>query len=381
MFPHVRTSGSAHERGRQYGAIAVAQVRRSIEAYAGVFAHYAGWDWETVSREAKRFIAPIDEFGPQYLEEMRGIAAGAGVAFLDVVAINVRTEVMYAAKARSAAAMLPHLECTSFAAVPDDGRPVLIGQNWDWKTHASDTTVVLASAPDDGPRFVTVVEAGLLAKTGLNEHGLGVATNALASDSDKGDPGVPYHVLLRALLAAESAPAALATLQRPVRSSSAHYLLAHRDGFALSVEALPGAFDQLYVLSPDDSGVLLHGKHLVHPRIPGVDVGLWLMPDSPFRLQRARQFLRQHDPHEASTYEQLLADHVGHPSGVCCHPLADAVPAQQDATIFSIVMNLESLSVRLTDGRPCEGLFRSLDSESFLCAGDVGMTGRGRPVT
>lgn len=366
MFPHVRTSGSAHERGRQYGAMAAAQVRRSIKAYANVFEHYARWDWESVSREAQRFIAPIEEFGPQYLEEMRGIAAGASVELLDIVAINVRTEVMYAAKARSAAAVLPHLECTSFAAVPDDGRPVLIGQNWDWKTHASDTTVVLQCAPDDGPRFVTVVEAGLLAKTGLNEHGLGVATNALASDRDTGDAGVPYHVLLRALLAAESAPAALATLQRPIRSSSAHYLLAHRDGLALSVEALPGAFNQLYTAAPDDDGMLLHTNHLIHPRIPGVDVGLWLMPDSPFRLQRARQFLRQHDPHDASTYEQLLADHVGHPSGVCCHPVADAIPAQQDATIFSIVMDLEALSVRLTDGPPCAGPFRSLDSESFL---------------
>ena len=35
---------------------------------------------------------------------------------------------------------------------------------------------------DDGPDFVTVVEAGLLAKTGMNSSGIGLATNALVTD-------------------------------------------------------------------------------------------------------------------------------------------------------------------------------------------------------
>ena len=55
---------------------------------------------------------------------------------------------------------------------------------------------------------------------------------------------------------------------------------------------------------------------------------------------------------------------------MCCHPDTSAVPAQQDATIFSIVMDLGSLSVRLADGRPCEEPFRSLGSEMFLSDGD-----------
>ena len=107
MFPHVSVSGTAHERGRQYGMQAADRVRRSIAAYADVFAHYAQWDWARVTEEARRYVPAVEDFGPTYLEEMRGIADGAGVAFDDVMAINVRTEVMYAAKARSAAAILP----------------------------------------------------------------------------------------------------------------------------------------------------------------------------------------------------------------------------------------------------------------------------------
>ena len=99
---HVRIEGTSYQRGRQYGTKAGARVRLSVQAYQQAFAHFAGWDWPTVRREAARFEAPIGEFRPAYLEEMRGIADGAGLDLTDVLAINVRTEVMYSAKARHA---------------------------------------------------------------------------------------------------------------------------------------------------------------------------------------------------------------------------------------------------------------------------------------
>jgi isopenicillin-N N-acyltransferase-like protein len=54
-FPRVRVTGSATERGRQYGEQARDRVRRSVGAYERVFRHYAGWDWSVVRREAARF--------------------------------------------------------------------------------------------------------------------------------------------------------------------------------------------------------------------------------------------------------------------------------------------------------------------------------------
>jgi len=76
------------------------------------------------------FEVPIGKIMPAYLEELRGIADGAGLDLADVLAINVRTEVMYAAKARQAptTARLP-AECSAFACVPAPGQkdPVLIG--------------------------------------------------------------------------------------------------------------------------------------------------------------------------------------------------------------------------------------------------------------
>ena len=97
-----------------------------------------------------------------------------------------------------------------------------------------------------------------------------------------------------------------------------------------------------------------------------VDVSLWLMPDSVFRLQTARRWLDRHDPYDAATYEAMFADHSGHPLGICCHPEPAAIPAEQDSTVLSVVMDLDAMTLRIADGRPCEVPYRTLACSDFL---------------
>ena len=368
LFPHVRVEGGPRERGRQYGEQARERVALSVEAYREVFAHYAGWDWDKVTEEARRFEPAIAAYDERYLDEMRGIAEGAGVPFEAVLALNVRTEVMFAAKARQAAAAgRPH-ECSSFAVLPEasaDGH-TLVGQNWDWLLHSFDTVVVLEARQDEGPDFVTVVEAGLLAKTGTNSSGIGLATNALVTDHDVGKPGVPYHVVLRAILDAETISDALVAIQRAPRSSSANYLVAHEDGIAVDVEAAPGDFSRRFLLFPVD-GMLVHTNHFLSPAFDLKDVSLWAMPDSPFRLERVRGAVAaRYGHHSPETFQRLLADHVNYPSGVCCHPDTRLHPCEQGATVASLIMDLDVRRLRLADGHPCETPYRELDYSGFL---------------
>jgi len=358
---HVRVAGTCYQRGRQYGSQASARVRRSVEAYRETFAHYAGWNWATVRREAARFETPVGEFRPAYLEEMRGIADGAGLDLTDVLAINVRTEVMYAAEARQALggkARAP-AECSAFARVPAPGQegPALLGQNWDWLLHSAQTLVVLEVRPDDGPDFVTVVEAGLLAKTGMNAAGLGLVTNALVTEADAGEPGLPYHVLLRAILDCATVTDALKVLQARPRSSSANYLIAHASGAALDVEAAPGDFTRLYPLYPQD-GLLLHTNHFLAPLIGPGDLSLWSMPTSAVRLQRLRAAA---DAKTLGDFGVLLADHADYPHGICAHPDPADHPCEQGATIASVLMDLGSRQLWLAAGNPCQVRYEPLD--------------------
>lgn len=365
-YPHVRVEGNAFERGLSYGRQARERLERSIEGYAQVFWAGAGLDWPAVREMAKGFQDPIAAFGEGYFDELRGIAQGASVDLLDVVSINVRTEIMFSAKAKDAAAAFRGAECTAYAlvAAPGDPSPVVVGQNWDWLLQCLETVVVLEAERGDGPNFVTVVEAGLLSKMGMNAAGLALATNALATDDDKGEPGVPYHVLLRAIFDCETVAEALETLGRAQRASSANYLVCHEDGSALDVEAAPGGYSRLFLVEP--CGPYLHTNHFVSPRFSGRDVSLWAMPDSPVRLGRVRAATAGAGTLDARQMMALMADHAGFPSSVCCHADPRLAPTEQGATIASVAMEPGSRTMWLADGQPCTHPFRRLDYADFL---------------
>ncbi|MEJ7744531.1 MAG: C45 family peptidase [Nocardioidaceae bacterium] len=361
MFPVITVTGAAYERGRQYGEQARGRVHRSVEAYARVFQHYAGWDWQRATSEAKQFLTAIEAFAPQLVDELAGIADGASLALEDVLAINVRTEILYAARVRNALALPAPAECTAFASVAPD-RHVVAGQNWDWIPFSADTVVALQQRPDDGPAFVTVVEAGLLAKFGVNSSGLAVMTNALACTEDVGEAAVPYHVVLRALLGCRTTEEAVERVQSAPRASSANYLVADESGHAVNVEARPGDAHNLHRIEPDEHGVLLHTNHFVSPDFDSVDYADLVPSTSETRLTRvADQVVQMDDPTELSVFDAVLTDHMHQPDTVCRHPDLDLPALEQTMTVASVLMDLTARQLRVSEGPPCERGYEELD--------------------
>ncbi|HSH33422.1 MAG TPA: C45 family peptidase, partial [Actinomycetota bacterium] len=244
-WPIVVATGGPRERGRAYGQAARERVHGSIELYRAIFRHYTGLTWDQVRGRAGAFVEPIDALDVQLLPEVEGIAEGASVDAEDVLALNVRTEVMYGLGAPGAAAA----ECTALglAASRSAAGHVVVAENWDWKPRARDTCVLLVMDPPDRPGFATLVEAGLLAKSGMNEAGVGQVVNALVSSRDRGQAGAPFHAILRRTLTSRSLDEAVDAVRRPERASSANYLLGSaKDGLA-DVEAAPGGPDMVTV--------------------------------------------------------------------------------------------------------------------------------------
>lgn len=358
-LPRIRVSGSPYERGHQYGVQAKRRIQRCLGVYETIFERYAGWDWKEVTDHAQTYAPVIETYRGHLLDEMRGIADGAGLALDDVLALNVRTEVMFAAVAREAAR-----ECTAVVALPEATASghTLIAQNWDWKPEVGDTLIVLEANPSGGPAFVTVVEAGLLAKTGLNSAGIGLVTNALVSDQDRGEPGVPYHVILRAILESERVSQALSAIVRHRRASSANYLIAHRDGEAVNVEAAPGDYAHAFIDFPQ-RGLYSHTNHFLSPRFDLKDVGVWDGPDSLLRLRRVQRLLEaRRGALDVDALREVLSDHFSFPDSVCCHPDPDSRPVDQYATLFSIIMDLQNTSIWLAQGNPCESPYERLQT-------------------
>jgi isopenicillin-N N-acyltransferase-like protein len=361
-YPTVRVAGDARERGRSYGAQAGDRVATSIRGYEVALRFYSGWGWSRVREEALRFEGPIGEVFPSYLEEMRGIAEGAEVELADVLAVNVRTEIMFAGQARTAAAQRgihPPSECSAVGVLPEvaESGHTMLAQNWDWMEHCFDTVVVLEVEQPDAPNFVSVVEAGLLAKTGMNDAGLGVCTNALVTTGDLGEPGIPYHVMLRAFMDRRTPSEAISVAQAARRSSSANYLIGHADGVVLDMESEPGDLSMLHLVFPTPDGLLLHTNHFLSD-VGDRELSVWSMPDSPIRLDRLRRALTTAPrPIAPDSLMTALADHANFPTSICCHPDARERPEERGATVVSVLMDLDERRLWIASGNPCASPF------------------------
>ena len=82
----LRLSGTPYEMGFRHGQARMEQIRTILRRYADL----AGTRWDQLARLDDALARPELYFGPDELEELRGIAAGAGVTPQSVIAHNLR---------------------------------------------------------------------------------------------------------------------------------------------------------------------------------------------------------------------------------------------------------------------------------------------------
>ncbi|GAA3646409.1 C45 family autoproteolytic acyltransferase/hydolase [Nonomuraea antimicrobica] len=350
-FPRYRITGTPAERGLMYGRLARREIREAITGYADVFQHYQNWDWARVRRQAARFRPHIEDFSPASMREITGIAEGAGVETDDVLALNTRSEIMFAAGAE--AERMP-MECTSFAltAQASADRTVLAGQNWDWILQARETAVLVEVTREDGPDFITLVEAGMLAKIGLNESGVGLCTNTLISSHLEGGPGVPYHILLRSVLDSEDGASAANRIKAASRSNSANYLIVDESGFCQDLETTPKA-GAVQAFLPDDDGIITHANHFLADHLTPRDVYLERKRHTLARKELIDRGLRGAEKLTIDRLKTVLGDHTGEPDNVCQHPNASLPRAERTCTVAGVILAPESRTMHVAAGNPC----------------------------
>jgi len=342
-FPFVSVSGSPYERGHQHGRAVATRVRRSAALYNGTL-DKLGFGGERGTTLIRKFAAQIEAFGAHYVEEMRGIADGAELPFEQVVMINARTEVVAEARrlaqaeTQAAAALVPKDGCTGAIILPGrSGTGRLIhGQNWDWRAECAETAIVLRVRRDDGPDFVTFVEAGGLARNGFNAAGIAITANYLRSDRDYSQTGVPLALIRRKVLEQEHFALAIRAVAATPKSCSNNMMLSHADGVGIDLECAP---DESFALWPHD-GLLVHANHFTSTAALAKlrDTGINDSPDSYYRDLRVREALQAAGP--ALTPDDLkraLFDDFGTPYSVC-RPPRPGSHEDLSATVAMVVM-------------------------------------------
>jgi len=340
-IPIVSVEGEPRERGRLHGELAGEQVAVSVERYMERFAHYAKLTPDEARRRAAEFAKPIREYDQALLDEIEGVAEGAGFTAEDLLAVNCRSEVMFGTA--------PVMECTSFGLQPQvtaNGH-TYVGQNWDWAPDIKETLLLLVIKQEPRPTVVLLDEAGMIGRMGLNSAGLALATNTLLTEQRQ--LGVPYNILLRGILNQATMADAVAALVHPKRAISANYLIGHADGQVLDFEASPVHLDRI----APEGGIVTHGNHFTGARLQGRDLSLERFPDSAYRDCRLRDAMAPHAPSITEEHiQEALRDAFGSPNAICRQRDPELAPLDQLETVASIIMDVDERRFLLARGAP-----------------------------
>lgn len=356
MLPVIELEGSPFEQGLVHGRKARRLIERNLRIYFERFASEGKLTREEVLRRAAAYWDVLPRQSADYAEALRGVAEGSGCDLIEIVALNLRYEILYHQFSENASA--PSGGCTAFAVLPQltaDGH-LLMGQNWDWIPQVKG---ILLHVREGGYESLSFTEAGIVGgKIGLNSFGLGLLINGLNStDDDWSRLKRPFHVRCYEILRARDLTQASEVIAQGERSCSANFLLAQVEAQAIDMEAAPLA---THTLTPED-GLIAHTNHFIAAEALGVvEPPTEKLPHSQRRLERIMKLLTEKRPLEFDDLAGYLRDHTGYPYSICRHIDELEPEGERYQTVVSVIMDLHERAFWLSAGPPCENPYQKL---------------------
>lgn len=363
-FPLIEVAGTAYQRGRLHGGAAPERVARSARLYRRQLTRQ-GLGGDRLTRLALGMRSVIERFDSAYLDEMQGIADGAGVPLADVILINCRTEMMFGQSELKMVCRELEDGCTGLVVLPEHAASggLMHALNWDWLQECADTGIVLRMRRDgaDQPDLLLFTEAGALGRHGLNSAGLSMSVNFLSSDRDYRQlADVPLALVRRKMLEAPDMDSAMKVLWRTRRFCSSNLMLTQAGidrggqplGDAVNLECAP---DEIFWQAPQH-GLLVYANHWLCPvaRSKLRELGLADNPDSLYRQRRVETVLQQalyrgSGKVDWACIKNVLAGAFLHAGGVLRKPGADG----QHATVATTLMDVAA-GVMWIARKPCQ---------------------------
>ncbi|MFL0365566.1 C45 family autoproteolytic acyltransferase/hydrolase [Pseudobacillus sp. 179-B 2D1 NHS] len=353
MIKKLRLKGSYKEIGKGHGSEGKREVLKSLETYETLFYDYSQIRWNEAREMALKHAEAISKYDDDLIKEMEGVAAGAGVDFEDILALNTRSEIALSGKYSQFSD-----GCTAIGVMPPMSSGVIIGQNWDWKSAQSESLLYVEIEQTGKPNIKMMTEGGIIGKIGCNSAGLGVCLNALLTD--KKSNRIPIHLGLRSVLNSFTYSEAILRIDEGLMASAANFLIGsaeNQNGIVMNVEVSPAGID----IEESVDGYVVHTNHICSSFIKShiADKNEYIETDSLVRMNRARQLIRgqaaQNKKAGEASFKQWLSDQYNFPDSIN-HFINDKLPPHRRMeTIFSIIMNLSGKKMLVCVGKPSQG--------------------------
>ena len=351
-IPFVRVRGDHRTVGRQIGEACEAEIVPSVERDLG-----PRYSRESYRALAARYRTVTAQSYPWLIDELQGVAAGAGVDELDVFAASIEelwtepTEAPPEGRGNPGPASPDRGKCSDLVATPpltEDGA-TLVAHNNDLAAESEARLVALEWSVDDEPRMFTI-GIGPWISVGWNAAGLSLTGNELTPNDER--VGIPRLLQVRDILRQSSVDDAVKVALHPDRASSYCNLLAHRDGTVVCVE---GSASDAELIRPE-GGRLAHTNHYVAERMLGFEGDPRYARHSAVRYRRARTLLDDMaaggEPVTTDALRAALGDHAGAPDSLCRHTEDGA----SSKTVFWCVADVSAGRVAYGRGNPCDSV-------------------------
>lgn len=308
-----------------------------------------GCPWDKALKLAGQFAPYIKKHSNELYGELKGIAKGADIPLEVVIIINGRSELLQGhdwKKSDKKHSMSLDDGCTSLLAMPDvtDGNHLIHAQNWDWRADCLETSIVLRVKPDYGPTVLTFVEAGGLARCGMNSVGIVITGNSLQSDLDYNRKGIPLSIIRRQVLQSKNMHGALSAIIKSPRAISNNMLVSSTEDCGIEAINLETSPEDVYFLYPEN-GILSHANHFESTiaRTKLKDTGLNSNLCSLYRSNRVRRYLEQKTGSiNINDFKDALADRFGAPHAICSSPVTENNEQGAYMTVATIIMDTKT---------------------------------------
>ncbi len=363
LIPVLRVQGSHREVGRQIGAACAVAVR----AEADFGPDMTPGDGRTMAeqmRVAEDYRAVTKRLMPHLVEELEGVAEGAGVDPLSVFAASVE-EIWAEADDPSEDSVGSSLgsergRCSDLVAGPPAtaGNTLLVAHNNDLDARVDPNLIAIDWNVDGEPRVFSI-GIGPWISVGWNSVGLMVSGNEIAPNDER--VGLPRLLLVREQLRQTSISGMMGAALHPERASSYNNIFAHRDGEVVDVE---GSATDSVTMTLNPTGTLVHTNHYVCDAMLGYEGDPEYAELSAIRFNRGMQLMEQASAQPRTINEdrliEMLSDHENAPDSLCRHPS----PGRTSVTVFWCITNVTTGQVTFGRGNPCDSVPQSFRFET-----------------
>ncbi len=353
-MPLIHIYGPHYQMGCQIGEACKQQVQHSIDN-----AHFLlneAYDqlqltWEGAQIQSRKYIPFAEERYPQYVDELKGIADGAGVLFDDVAVVNGMEAVTMDA--------LHLTKCTSMAVSQERtaNGDVLVAHNEDWVPEDEADIFMIHAQPDDEPPFLAMTYGCLLPNIGLNAYGIAQTCDSVYPSDSR--IGIPRVVVSRAVLSARTPGDAIRHALVPHRAAGYNHMLVHESGEMYSVEVSSRHF----ALLSNEEGYLVHTNHYLDPKMQTIETDSDELIATRVRYFRALRLIRQTPLHTVKTLQAIQKDHINYPDSICNHANKAENPLDREKTITALLIDMTKRQIHVSWGNPCEGAYYTYQLE------------------